>query len=150
VVARKRYHPEASSDGVRERMQAQPRRDTKCELAVRSAVHALGLRYRVHQRPLPCLRREADMVFRRDKVAVFVDGCFWHGCPEHHSPPTSHYHWWQTKVGKNRARDEETNRILREHGWELVRVWEHECPEDAARRIQDAVLGRRTPKEDDT
>ena len=128
-------------------MQAQPRRDTKCEMAVRSAVHALGLRYRVHQRPEPDLRREADLVFRKVKVAVFVDGCFWHGCPEHHSPPTTHYSWWAAKVEKNRARDEETDHLLREYGWKVVRVWEHENPEDAARRIQDVVLRRRRPTE---
>jgi len=124
-------------------MQAQPRRDTKCEIAVRSAVHALGLRYRVHQRPEPNLRREADLVFRRDKVAVFVDGCFWHGCPEHHSPPTTHYSWWKVKIGKNRARDEETDRILAECGWTTVRIWEHEDAAEAAKRIQSAVLKKR-------
>jgi len=146
-MARKRHHPEASSDKVRERMQAQPRRDTACEMAVRSAVHALGLRYRVHQRPLPGLRREADLVFRRDKVAVFVDGCFWHGCSEHHSPPTSNYNWWKTKVEKNRARDKETNRILSEQGWNVVRVWEHEDPGEAAQRIQDVVMKSRQRSE---
>ena len=147
-MARKRYHPAASSEQVRERMQAQPRKDTKCEMAVRSAVHALGLRYRVHQRPESDLRREADLVFRGDKVAVFVDGCFWHGCPEHHSPPTTHYDWWATKVGRNRARDQETDRLLGERGWQVVRIWEHEDPEQAAQRVRDVVLARRGDGED--
>jgi DNA mismatch endonuclease (patch repair protein) len=124
-------------------MQAQPRRETKCEMAVRKAVHALGLRYRVHQRPEPDLRREADLVFRRDKVAVFVDGCFWHGCPEHHKPPTTHYHWWLVKVEKNHARDEETDRVLTERGWLVVRIWEHEDPAEAAQRVRAAVTARR-------
>ncbi len=129
-------------------MQAQPRRDTKCEMTVRSAVHALGLRYRIHQRPEPGLRREADLVFRRDKVAVFVDGCFWHGCPEHHSPPTTHYFWWETKIAKNRARDEETDRLLTESGWVVVRIWEHEEPAEAAERVRNAVVARRQERED--
>ncbi len=128
-------------------MQAQPRRDTQCEMAVRSAVHALGLRYRVHQRPEPDLRREADLVFRRDKVVVFVDGCFWHGCPEHHSPPTTHYHWWKAKIGKNRTRDEETDRLLAERKWTVVRIWEHEDPGKAAKRVRDVVLARRKKRE---
>ena len=124
-------------------MQAQPRRDTKCEKALRSAVHALGLRYRVHQRPEPDLRREADLVFRPDRVAVFVDGCFWHGCPEHHTPPTTHYDWWLVKVEKNRARDRQTDELLADRGWTVVRVWEHEDPHDAAERVRDTVLARR-------
>ena len=146
-MARKEYHPPASSAQVRERMQAQPRKDTACEMAVRSAVHALGLRYRVHQRPEADLRREADLVFRRDKVAVFVDGCFWHGCPEHHSPPSTHYYWWETKIGKNRARDKETDQVLRECGWVVVRIWEHEDPTEAAERVRDAVLARRQERQ---
>lgn len=131
-------------------MQAQPRQDTKCEMAVRSAVHALGLRYRVHQRPDADLRREADLVFRRDKVAVFVDGCFWHGCPEHHSPPTTHYSWWETKIAKNRARDQETGQLLHDRGWVVVRVWEHEDPTEAAERVRRAVLARRKARKDTT
>ena len=124
-------------------MQAQPRKDTKCEMAVRSAVHALGLRYRVHQRPEADLRREADLVFRHDKVVVFVDGCFWHGCPEHHSPPSTNYYWWVEKIGKNRARDKETDRVLTERGWVVVRIWEHEDAVEAAERVRRAVEGRR-------
>ncbi len=124
-------------------MEAQPRRDTRCELAVRSAVHALGLRYRLHQRPERDLRREADLVFRREKVAVFVDGCFWHGCPEHHTPPTTHYDWWLVKVDKNRARDRETDRLLRQSGWVVVRIWEHEDPAAGAKRVRNAVARRR-------
>lgn len=147
-MARKQYHPPASSAQVRERMQAQPRKDTVCEMAVRSAVHALGLRYRVHQRPEAGLRREADLVFRRDKVAVFVDGCFWHGCPEHHIPPSTNYYWWAEKIGKNRARDEETDRVLTECGWLVVRVWEHEDPVEVAERVQRAVEDRRRERGD--
>jgi DNA mismatch endonuclease, patch repair protein len=124
-------------------MEAQPRRETGCETAVRSAVHALGLRYRVHRRPEADLRREADLVFPREKVAVFVDGCFWHGCPEHHRVPTAHSEWWAWKFERTRARDEQTDRVLRQRGWVVVRVWEHEEPGKAARRVRNAVARRR-------
>lgn len=140
---KKRYHPEPSSEAVRERMEAQPRRETGCEVAVRSAAHALGLRYRVNRRPEPEIRREADLVFPREKVAVFVDGCFWHGCPLHHRVPTAHSEWWAKKLERTRARDQQTVCVLREHGWLVVRVWEHEEPEKAAHRVRNAVLLRR-------
>lgn len=140
---KKRYHPEPSSDAVRQRMEAQARRETGCEMAVRSAVHALGLRYRVHRKPEPDLRREADLVFPREKVAVFVDGCFWHGCPEHHRVPVTHSEWWTRKLERTRARDQQTDRVLRRNGWVVVRVWEHEEPAKAARRVKNAVVRRR-------
>ena len=98
-------------------MQAQPRRDTKCEMTVRSAVHALGLRYRVHQRPEPDLRREADLVFRRDKVAVFVDGCFWHGCPAHYVAPRSRTGFWSGKLSENVMRDRRQTAEAEAEGW---------------------------------
>ena len=128
---------------MRERMQNQARRDTQCEKAVRSAVHALGFRYRVHVKPDPTLRREADLVFRCERVAVFVDGCFWHGCPLHHHDPHTHHSWWKSKIERNRARDRETDRLLEERGWLVLRVWEHEDPEEAAERIARAVANRR-------
>jgi DNA mismatch endonuclease (patch repair protein) len=117
-------------------------RDTVPELAVRSAVHRLGLRYRVAARPIPSLRRTADLVFRRARVAVFVDGCFWHGCPEHHVLPATNSSYWTGKVGTNRARDFDTDARLAAEGWLSLRVWEHEDPDDAARRIAAAVRQR--------
>ncbi len=77
-------------------------RDTAPELVVRRLVHAMGLRYRVHTRPLPGLRRTADLVFTRQRVAVFIDGCFWHGCPEHHRQPGANSAYWSEKVARNR------------------------------------------------
>ncbi len=118
-------------------------RDTKPELALRSAVHALGLRYRVSTRPLKEVRRTADLVFPTERVAVFLDGCFWHGCPEHHTVAVTHAGFWAEKVAGNRARDQDTDRRLGEAGWLSVRVWEHEDPHEAALRVRGEVLARR-------
>lgn len=131
----------ASSPGVRARMQANRSRDTGPELAVRSAVHALGMRYRVDARPVAGVRRKADLVFTRAKVAVFVDGCFWHGCPAHHTVAKTNAAFWATKVARNRERDRETDRLLGGAGWRVVRVWEHEEPAAAARTISATVNG---------
>lgn len=124
-------------------MQANRGRDTKPELALRSAVHALGLRYRVSARPLPGLRRTADLVFIKARVAVFLDGCFWHGCPEHHTVATANARFWAAKVDSNIARDRDTDRRLEEAGWLSIRVWEHEDLDQAALRIENAVRERR-------
>ena len=136
--------PKPSSEVIRLRMQRQKRRDTEAELAVRRLVHASGLRYRVDLSPLPGMRRRADLVFTRAKVAVFVDGCFWHGCPAHGTSPKANAEWWGEKIAKNRQRDQDTDRRLTEAGWAVVRVWEHEEPADAAARIEEAVRRRRT------
>jgi DNA mismatch endonuclease (patch repair protein) len=131
--------PTRANEGVRRRMQANRSRDTKPELALRRAAHALGLRYRVSARPLPAIRRTADMVFTKAKVAVFMDGCFWHGCPEHHTRSASNAEYWAEKVRRNRERDTETDRLLTEAGWIVIRIWEHEDPVNAAARIASAV-----------
>lgn len=116
------------------------RRDTRPELNLRRAVHRLGLRYYVDRAPLRSLaRRRADLVFPRLKVAVYLDGCFWHGCPEHHTVSATNAEFWATKVEKNRARDADTNRCLEEAGWTVIRVWEHEDPAVAAVEIKDVV-----------
>jgi len=133
----------ASSDAVRKSMQSNKSRDTKPELAVRRAVHARGLRYRVSARPLPELRRTADMVFRGAKVAVFIDGCFWHGCPEHHSLPATNTGYWSEKVRRNRERDLETDERLIESDWTVLRAWEHEDPIEVAHRVIEIVTASR-------
>lgn len=135
--------PAATSPDVRRRMQAQPSWDTKPELALRSALHRLGLRYFVHRRPLPGLRRQADVVFPTAKVAVFLDSCWWHGCPEHVTWPRANAEWWRAKIERNRERDADTNARLAEAGWLPIRVWEHERPAAAADRIQRHVVRRR-------
>lgn len=120
------------------------RRDTSPELALRSALHRTGLRYYVHRRPLPELRREADIVFPRAKIAVFVDGCFWHGCPEHGQRVHRTNGWyWPKKIATNMARDQDTDARLRSAGWVSIRVWEHEDPGRAATRVRRVLRQRR-------
>lgn len=131
----------ASSPAVRASMRSNRGRDTGPELAVRRALHARGLRYRVSFRPLPKLRRTADLVFTRAKVAVFVDGCFWHGCPEHHTVAKANADFWARKVRENRDRDDETNLRLVAAGWTVVRVWEHQPTEEVAEQIAAVVTG---------
>lgn len=116
-------------------MQGNRKRDTRPELALRSELHRRGLRYRVDRKPLEELRCKADIVFRRQKVAVFVDGCFWHGCPEHGTSPKTNASYWIAKIARNIERDRLNDTALSEAGWTVVRVWEHELPADAAERI---------------
>lgn len=132
--------PFASSEAVQRRMSVQRSKDTLPELAVRRALHAMGLRYRVHLRPLTELRRQADIVFTRARIAVFIDGCFWHGCPEHgrrHHDVNGWY--WPEKIDRNKRRDADTDKKLCDAGWSVMRVWEHEDAYKAAQRIAEAV-----------
>lgn len=118
-------------------------RDTKAELAVRRLVHAQGLRYRVNARPESDLRRTADLLFARIRVAVFIDGCYWHGCPEHFTVPATNLDYWSGKIGRNRARDLETTALLEDRGWLVLRFWEHEAPASVAEKVSQAVRARR-------
>ncbi|MFJ4686067.1 very short patch repair endonuclease [Streptomyces sp. NPDC088789] len=133
----------ASSAARRRNMQAIRNRDTKPEWLIRRLVHAQGLRYRVAAKPLPDLRRTADLVFRPARVAVFIDGCYWHGCPEHYVPPRTNPGYWSDKVARNMARDRDTDQRLTEAGWTVLRFWEHEQSEDCAARIAAVVEKRR-------
>ncbi|MFD7167866.1 very short patch repair endonuclease [Streptomyces violascens] len=137
----------ASSAVRRRNMQAIRSRDTKPERLIRQLVHAQGLRYRVSAKPLPDLRRTADMVFRPAKVAVFIDGCYWHGCPEHYVPPKTNSDYWSEKVARNMGRDRDTDEQLSAAGWTVLRFWEHEPPEQCALQIAAAV-SRLRPKRD--
>ncbi len=102
------------------------RRDTAPEVAVRREAHRRGLRYRVDM-ALPGLpRRRADMVFSRRRVAVFIDGCFWHSCPLHATTPSANQEWWVAKLARNEARDRDTDEHLQSLGWRVLRFWEHE------------------------
>ncbi|MFJ6212445.1 very short patch repair endonuclease [Streptomyces sp. NPDC092296] len=129
----------AASPAVRASMRGNRNKDTKPELRLRSLLHKQGLRYRVASRPLPGLRRTADVLFPKLKVAIFVDGCYWHGCPEHLRASSRNAEFWHTKIEGNRSRDAETDRLLREAGWTVVRVWEHEDPVEASTRISEIV-----------
>jgi DNA mismatch endonuclease (patch repair protein) len=128
-----------SSAGVSERMARVRRRDTAPELELRSELHRRGLRYRVDRRPLKGVPSRADLVFGPAKVAVYVDGCFWHSCPEHGTMPRSNEAFWQQKLARNRERDATVNEMLATAGWTVVRVWEHEEIDAAADRVESAV-----------
>jgi DNA mismatch endonuclease (patch repair protein) len=114
------------------------------EIILRRELHRRGLRYFVHRRPLFGLRREADLVFPRRRVAVFVDGCFWHGCELHRTHPRRNSGFWQEKIELNRVRDADTDARLQAAGWTVVRVWEHEAPLEVADRIEQ-ICRARTP-----
>jgi DNA mismatch endonuclease (patch repair protein) len=130
--------PEASSPSVRFRMQRTKQRDTPAELQLRSALFRLGLRYRIDA-SLPGSRRRADVVFRKAKVAVFIDGCFWHGCPLHGTWPKSNAAWWRSKIQANKERDADTNDLLRRAGWTVLRFWSHEDMKGAANSVYHAI-----------
>lgn len=132
ILAEPEPVPDESS---RERMKRQPRQGTKPENVIFDGLAARGLDFERNVKPVEGLRREADGCLVSVKVAVFVDGCFWHGCPTHSRPTKSNTKWWREKIEKNRARDEETTRLLTAAGWTVVRVWEHEDPAEAVERI---------------
>lgn len=118
------------------------RRDTKPELELRRVLHARGLRFRVDKSVLADRRRRPDIVFGPAKVVVFVDGCFWHGCPEHATWPTANADFWREKIETNRLRDRDSDARLAAEGWTVVRVWEHEDPAAAADRVERLVRQR--------
>ncbi len=114
--------------------------DTGPEVRLRSALHRAGLRFRKNYPVLAGgLRVRPDVVFPRSRVAVFLDGCFWHACPQHGTQPTSNVAYWAPKLARNVDRDRSVDNAMFEAGWIVVRVWEHETPEKAARRVAAAV-----------
>jgi DNA mismatch endonuclease (patch repair protein) len=121
-------------------MQSNRPRNTAPEIALRSALHRVGLRFFKHRRPVSGLRCEADIIFTRPRVAVFVDGCFWHGCPQHATFPKTNAEWWANKLEATRRRDLENERALTAAGWTVLRVWEHEPTADAVARIRAALI----------
>ena len=118
------------------KMSSLARRDTAPERLLRSELHARGLRYRVQVKVPGNRRRTIDIAFTRAQLAVYVDGCFWHGCPEHHVRPKANSDWWRWKIEGNQARDQDTNRQLHDAGWDVTRIWEHEDMAEAAVRIK--------------
>jgi DNA mismatch endonuclease (patch repair protein) len=117
-------------------------RDTKPELAVRRRLHARGLRYLVDKAPIASMRSRADLVFRGARIAVFIDGCYWHSCPEHRTVPKSNPEYWSAKLAANRDRDERVVLELREVGWLALRFWEHEDPDAVADAVERRVRER--------
>jgi len=114
-------------------------KNTSAESALRRELYALGLRYRLHVPVSFKPRRVADVAFVGLRVAVFVDGCFWHGCPDHATWPKQNSEFWRAKIIANQQRDRDTDARLRADGWEVVRVWAHESPNEAASRIAKVV-----------
>ncbi|WP_284042896.1 very short patch repair endonuclease [Actinoplanes sp. M2I2] len=142
---RKRAHaeglyPAPLNPGRSRNMQANRRRDTKPEVVLRRALHRLGYRYRKDLLlRLEDVKVRPDIVFTRRKVAVFVDGCFWHVCPQHGRQPTTNEWYWTPKLRRNMERDERANEALRQEGWSVVRVWEHEALDEAIASVQAAL-----------
>jgi DNA mismatch endonuclease (patch repair protein) len=124
---------------TRERFKRQPRRDTKPELAIRREPHRRGFRFHLDVKVSKSIRSKPDIVFSGAKVAVFVDRCFWHGCPDHETLPKNNRQRWAGKLRANTERDTRTTATLKAEGWEIVRIWEHELVNEAVERIAAAV-----------
>jgi DNA mismatch endonuclease (patch repair protein) len=124
--------------------------DTGPEVALRRELHRRGRRFRKHMRPLSDVRCTPDIVFTRARLAVFVDGCFWHCCPEHGSMPRSNGEWWANKLQTNVTRDRRNDAALIVAGWTVIRIWEHEAPTAAADRIEQALDGQRADRPEST
>lgn len=138
TASRLQTTPRASSASVRRRMQSTKQRDTPCELALRRQLHSLGLRYRIDA-TVHGTRRRVDIAFPKAKVAVFVDGCFWHGCPQHGTWPKTNAKWWRDKIHRNQQRDRDTDQTLAASGWTVLRFWEHMDPQVSARLVMKAL-----------
>lgn len=128
---------------MRDKVQRQRRRDTSIEFTLRSELFRRGLRYNVHRRPVAGLRREADIVFPRVRVAVFVGSCWWHARPTHGTVPSANRDWWKRKLEANRARDRDTTERFEADGWTVIRIWEHESVSEAANRVEVGVDQKR-------
>ncbi|MBX9788561.1 MAG: very short patch repair endonuclease [Pirellulales bacterium] len=134
--------PVSSSLVVRRVMQANTGRETHPERFVRRFLHRCGLRFRKDRRPVPALRCAADLVFPGARLCIFVDGCFWHGCPKHFRVPASNSAWWAEKIEANRARDHRNNAILRRDGWCVIRIWEHQVNPRFLAELESRILRR--------
>ncbi len=132
-------HPIPANKNISEQMSRMPTKDSKPEIKLRKALYSEGLRYRIHRKDLP---GKPDISFGPARVAVFVDGCYWHNCPEHGTIPKSNSEWWKEKFQRNQERDSRNDALLREMGWLPIHVWEHEDPDEAACKIGGIVKRR--------
>ncbi|HKZ24172.1 MAG TPA: very short patch repair endonuclease [Acidimicrobiia bacterium] len=135
--------PPPSSQEVAARMRVTRQKDTPAELALRRELHRRGLRYRVDSSASSATRARPDLSFPTERIAIFIDGCFWHSCPEHTTRPAANREWWEKKLAANIERDRRHDRELEATGWLVLRFWEHEDAINAADRVQAAVLSRR-------
>lgn len=135
------------TENVRRQMSRQRTTGTAVELSVRRLLHAHGYRYRVNLgQLLPNQRFRGDIVWTREKLVVFLDGCFWHGCPDHGTTPKSNTEWWRTKIDENSRRDARATSLLRDAGWRVLRFWEHESTEDIVGRIEAELTSIRADR----
>ena len=132
---RRRLEVVSVSEETSSRMAATRARDNPRERRIRSALHRRGLRFRIHYAAPGITRRSIDIAFPRAKLAVFCDGCFWHGCPVHGTTPKSNRSWWLEKIQTNVRRDANTDARLRDAGWQVLRLWEHLSDEDAVESV---------------
>lgn len=128
-----------TTPATRKRMSKVRQKSTAPELALRKELFRLGLRFRIDRVVLNKPRRVADIVFPKQKIAIFVDGCFWHGCPTHATWPKNNAEFWRKKIESNVARDIDTNARLEGLGWSVFRIWAHESATEAAQRIQQII-----------
>ncbi|WP_344857136.1 very short patch repair endonuclease [Amycolatopsis ultiminotia] len=141
AAQRRQSYPAAASEGRSRNMRANRRTDTKPEIALRKELHRLGYRYRKDfPIVLDGLRVRPDIVFTARKVAVFVDGCFWHVCPEHGRQPVSNEWYWTPKLQRNMERDRIATDALHDAGWQVVRVWEHVPLAEAVSAVESAIF----------
>lgn len=135
---RRKLTPVATNEQTRRRMLATRRRNTSGEVALQTHLRRMRIRFSVDVPPIPGQRRRADLVLFRHRIAVFMDGCFWHSCPTHGTQPKSHRAWWRQKLDTNKKRDLDTNRSLRRAGWRVIRAWSHDDPASVASRVAAA------------
>jgi DNA mismatch endonuclease (patch repair protein) len=119
---------------------------TNAEIALRRELYRRGMRYRVDYEVLKKPRRVADVAFPGLMIAIFVDGCFWHGCPVHATWPKQNAEFWRQKIEANRLRDADTNSRLLNAGWTVLRFWEHESPTEAAETVARMVAVARSKR----
>lgn len=141
----RRGSPVPSSPQAQRRMKATRQRDTAPEQALTAVLRQMGLSFEADKAPIPGHRRRADIVFPTARLAVFVDGCFWHGCPEHGTWPRANAKFWRQKILANVRRDADTNRQLHEAGWEVLRFWAHVDPDAAGLSIQQWLARNKSP-----
>jgi DNA mismatch endonuclease (patch repair protein) len=121
-------------------MRGNRKTDTRPEIALRAELHRRGRRFRKNARPEDDIRCRVDIVFRGARLAVFLDGCFWHGCPVHGNRPRTNASYWHPKIARNIERDRENDELLASRGWAVLRVWEHESPVEAANRVEAELM----------